>query len=157
MKLRVNTVVPTTEPVTLEEAKEYLQVDFDTDDPLLDRLISASRQYIETVCGISLVEKEIELKVRGFDAPYLLPYGPVRSVEMLTIDRADAENEGDYVYESGIELEAEYTAGYDMIPEDLRSAVLEVLKVYYDARGSAVELPVFLRHKLNMYSRNLFV
>jgi len=155
MKLIVN---PTdSEPITLDTAKEYLQVDGNHDDPLLSRLIKASRQYIETVCGISIIEKQIELETHDFDSPYLLPYGPVKSATVLQVDGSDVELTGDYVHNSGSVLIAEYTTGYDTLPEDLETAIIEVLKIYYDARGTNTEIPVFLQHKLNLYSRNLYI
>lgn len=38
---------PTQEPLTLEEAKAQLRIDFDDDDALLRRLITAARQWVE--------------------------------------------------------------------------------------------------------------
>lgn len=157
MKLKITPTEPIIEPVTIQDAKDFLQIDFDTDDQLLYRLIRASRQYIETICGISLVEKEIELEIHGFSSPYMLPYGPVYEIELLEVDGNEVELVGDYVHARGSELHAKYTAAYLEIPEDLRISVLEVLKVYYDGRGANVEIPVFLQHKLNMYSRNLYI
>jgi len=88
------------EPVTLDDAKRHLRVDFDDDDLYISALITASRQAIEKFCSISLVAKTVTLTVQAdeqqksvFSQPFQvreqfnqfeLPYGPVRSVSSVT-------------------------------------------------------------------------
>lgn len=52
--LRLHTA-PAIEPVTLEEAKEHLNVDSGFDDALITRLIAAARTYIETETNRALI------------------------------------------------------------------------------------------------------
>lgn len=88
------------EPVTLDDAKRHLRVDFDDDDSYISALITSSRQAIEKFCSISLVAKTVTLTVQAdeqqksvFSQPFQvreqfnqfeLPYGPVRSVSSVT-------------------------------------------------------------------------
>jgi hypothetical protein len=158
MKLKISPVGE--EPITLQQAKDWLQVDYDNDDGLISRLIRAARQYVETICGVSIIEKEIELQIQGYDTPYLLPYGPVKEITLLEIDGVDELANVfamDYVNTAGTQLTAEYVAGYDELPEGLEQLIYDILKIYYDARSSAAPIPDMVKQGLQLYTRNLFL
>jgi hypothetical protein len=55
------TVAPASEPITLADAKGYLDVDFDQKDALITRLISDARRYAEQMLHKSLVTQTIEM------------------------------------------------------------------------------------------------
>ncbi|TVR41892.1 MAG: hypothetical protein EA392_00915 [Cryomorphaceae bacterium] len=155
MKLKINTVGY--EPISLTDAKEYLQVDGSHDDKLITRLITAARQMVETICGVSIVEKSIEVGSANFQTPWLLPYGPVKTMTSATVDGETAEIDGDYITTSGAILEAEYIAGFEELPAGLEQAMYELIKLYYDARGMQMQIPDTLYGALQKYSRNLVV
>jgi uncharacterized phage protein (predicted DNA packaging) len=46
------------EPISLQEAKKHLRVEFDDDDDLIQGLITAAREYAEVFMNRPLVEKE---------------------------------------------------------------------------------------------------
>lgn len=48
------------EPITATEVKNYLKIDFTTDDTLIGTLIKGVREQIEMFTGLSLVVKTIE-------------------------------------------------------------------------------------------------
>lgn len=48
-------VEPQTEPVSLDEAKQHLRVDFNDDDVYIQNLIAASREYVEDLTARSLI------------------------------------------------------------------------------------------------------
>jgi hypothetical protein len=155
MKLKIN---PTgNEPIVLEQAKDFLQVDGNHDDALINRLIRAARQAVETICGVSIIEKEIEVASQNFEAPWLLPYGPVKEITSADVDGNEPEIEGDYVMTQGRKLEVSYIAGFDELPEGLEQAIYELLKLYYDSRGSQMQIPDTLYGALQKYSRNLAI
>lgn len=90
------TVAPTSEPVTLADAKAHLRVDITEDDDLIDSLIVAARDYVERRSGLSLVTQTWKLYLdrwprAAFEfwpwpAPgstILLPRHPVQSVTSL--------------------------------------------------------------------------
>jgi hypothetical protein len=149
------------EVITLADAKEYLQVDFDTDDDLIERLITAARKYVEQYCGITIVNSTYELNWHHYDYPAILPYGQVLTIESIKVDTetvdADTSVKNGVVYKVGNLLEVEYTAGFDVVPDDLINAIYEVLKLMYDGRGTAIELSYPLKATLQLYSRNLFI
>lgn len=150
---------PITEPVTLEEAKDYMRlegfqdvddsspVEFDDDDDLIESIITSSREAVEKYCGLSLVSKTLTVLLTNKAGMIQLPYGPVVSVTQLT-------------EEDGTEIEAEnytvlgthhkylksplyenmyitYTAGYDVdeCPESLKQAILIEVLYRYENRG----------------------
>lgn len=51
------TEAPSVEPVTLAEAKAHVQQDQAVDDVFITRLISAARQYFETMTGRALIQQ----------------------------------------------------------------------------------------------------
>ena len=64
-----------TEPVTLDEAKAWLKVDFDDEDTLIENLITGVREKIEEFTGLALVEKTIEYFDEEIpDDELVLPY-----------------------------------------------------------------------------------
>jgi hypothetical protein len=53
------------EPISLEEAKNYLRVETDVDDNLIRACIKAARIFVENYTGKSMLEKTISLELTG--------------------------------------------------------------------------------------------
>lgn len=73
------------EPVTLQEVKTFMEIDFSDFDALLTRLIKQARISSELYTGLSYGKKEIELVSNQFRVQ--IPYGPFG--ELLTIKTID--------------------------------------------------------------------
>lgn len=69
------TTAPTTEPVTLAEAKAHLRVDVADDDLLITNLITAARVHAENVCRRAFVTQKWDLYLDSF--PKYTYYGVV--------------------------------------------------------------------------------
>ncbi len=54
-------VLPSAEPITLVDAKDYMNVDFSSKDALITRLITDARRYAENILSRSLVTQTIQL------------------------------------------------------------------------------------------------
>lgn len=65
-----------TEPVTLDQAKEHLRIDFDSEDTLIRTYISAARAHCEAYLGYALIDQTIKVTFDCF-APYLSMMGPL--------------------------------------------------------------------------------
>ena len=110
--LTVNTA-PTTEPVTLQEVKEYLRVDDSTDERIIRPFIETARRFCEEHTGRALMTQTLVLHLDAFEdvddplwegmrtGPYInyyknyvvLPRSPVVSVSHVkTFDDADTES-----------------------------------------------------------------
>jgi uncharacterized phiE125 gp8 family phage protein len=92
--------VPAWEAATLDEAKLWCRVDDDdtTQDAMLLMLIAAAREKVEDITGLALVERTFEVQLDEFpkgDAPILLPYPPLQSVDYLRYATADGDEEID--------------------------------------------------------------
>ncbi|GMA52064.1 hypothetical protein GCM10025857_34210 [Alicyclobacillus contaminans] len=107
MILRVFTQ-PTTEPVTLDEAKLYLRVDGSDEDTLINALIATAREYCESFQNRAYITQTLELTLDQFPgyltgphsswmhegyrtrhhrrhhAEIRLPRPPIQSVESVT-------------------------------------------------------------------------
>ena len=77
---------PASEPVTLEEAKEFLSIAADETefDALIGAFIGAAREQIEAVTGTRLVEQSVELRADGWSDLLHLPTGPVSAIEAVS-------------------------------------------------------------------------
>jgi uncharacterized phiE125 gp8 family phage protein len=81
---------PTTEPVTLTEIKEYLRVDGNDFDNVLNSLIIAAREYCEVFQNRSFVTQTWEMILDGFPKmPLELPRPPLQSVVSITYKDKD--------------------------------------------------------------------
>ena len=76
------TTAPTVEPVTIEQAKEVLRVDFDDDNARIGRLISAARKRIEDSTNRQLINATWTLNLDSFPGSdaICLPKSPLSSV-----------------------------------------------------------------------------
>jgi len=62
------------EPISIEEAKQYLRVDFEDEDLLISLLVSGVRRRIEEFTGRSLVTRTVELFLPEIPEEIALPY-----------------------------------------------------------------------------------
>ncbi|OYX82726.1 MAG: hypothetical protein B7Y75_06045 [Azorhizobium sp. 35-67-5] len=82
---------PTLEPLTLGEAKAFLRIDTDGEDPLISALIAAARRVVEASTGRALLTQSWRL-VRDAWPPsgvFALPVAPVRALLAARVRNAD--------------------------------------------------------------------
>lgn len=71
---------PTTEPVTLEEVKLYMNVDYTEKDALINSLISAARQLLEEKFDIGIVEKDVQIIIDNSAGGFAITGPPIGNV-----------------------------------------------------------------------------
>jgi uncharacterized phiE125 gp8 family phage protein len=90
---------PTVEPVSIDEARLHLRLDaYDSpathpDDPLIEALITAAREWAENFTGLTIAQKTIELAIDRFPSSGVeieLERGPVVTITSLTYVDEDA-------------------------------------------------------------------
>lgn len=62
----IRTVDPTSEPVTLQEARDQCRLDDDVEDALISEYIAAARDYCEKVTGLPLMPQTVTLYADKF-------------------------------------------------------------------------------------------
>lgn len=77
------------EPITLEEAKAHLRVDFDDDDTYILGLISAAREFCERFQHTSILDYTYTVTQDRFSYPIYLQNLPVKSVSSINYTRFD--------------------------------------------------------------------
>lgn len=85
------TTPPSSEPVTLSEAKEAARIDFDDEDAFIAGLIEAATEHVQAVLGRQLMPATYELSLGGFPSSgrLSLPRAPV--TEILSINYRDTD------------------------------------------------------------------
>lgn len=128
-----------TEPVTLEEAKAFSGIDIDEDDTLIeDTLIPAARQILEENYNIGFIRRTVQATFNNGNGGFFLPYGPVGEVDSITQDDADIVAEvrnGQVLTPHAERLTATYTAGWEVLPAKLKTALLNQIRYLYDNRA----------------------
>jgi hypothetical protein len=114
------------EPVSLEDAKKWMQIDYPDFDDLIQMLIIAARQQSEKVSGQAYGLKTI--KVTGNQKPErVYPIQPF--VEDVTEDENEVKN-------------YEYTAGFTTLPIELKVAVLQRVATGFAYRQNGIDAAV---------------
>lgn len=155
-KIRVKSH-PTSEPVSLKEAKKHLNIDEDfvEDDGYITSLITVAREYAEgfqkkSICGYTL-----ELLQDRFSDPIILERGPVKSVTSVKYVRADGSEvvipSTNYILSSDGKVYAkdwwpldllirvdgvrvEYVTGEEPVPLSTKQAILLLISNWYENR-----------------------
>jgi len=140
------------EPVSRTDVKNWLRIDYTSDDTLIDSLISGARQHLEKLTGRSLVNKLItaNIELSGQNPKVWivdLPYSPLVCVNSVTVKEGVNDTEAltvndDYeviggklwLYIQGI-YTVVYQAGYGVLPNDLRNDMLTLVSWMYENRG----------------------
>lgn len=130
-----------TEPVTLQEAKDYCRIGITDDGPEITTMITAARQTIELYTRLSLVTKTVEAVIGNCEGRIELPFGPVTDVPVFDDD--DLESQKEFVGLDFIrvvkpmqeDMLISYTSGYTTLPKDLKEAILAQILYMYEMRG----------------------
>lgn len=123
-----------TEPVTLQEAKDWCMVDGPDYDAKLTMLITAARKKVERVRQMSLINRTVTANIKPGTN---LPFGPVKAITSITDD-------DDNTYEALTDVTCTdvtvvYTAGPGEagLAEDLKIEILQQIAFMLDNRGDA--------------------
>lgn len=116
------------EPVTVEELKAHLSIDFNDHDVLLTSLLKSARRTVEKYTAVSLVDSDIKVRWELLSNVEELPYGPVKEVtEDDGFEVVGLLGTFVNVKTSSIDqVTIDYKTGYDEVPEDLKLAIMKL-------------------------------
>jgi len=115
-----------TEPITLAEAKAWLQIDFnDWDSLLTNELIPAARIESEKASGMLYVQRNVTIS-NNKRAERIYPIGPW--VADVTTDETEIQN---YVYSAGFN-------NSNPLPQDLQIAMLRRIATDFAYRQNLI-------------------
>ena len=159
----VQTVVPTQEPISLSEAKDFLRVLDNDSDALISSLIVAVREHVENVTNRQLESATFELYTDDFVSK--LPKNPIQTVDKIEyLDESGnyqtLNSVNYYVYENNgisyikyIELisstfpslqdhkkavKITFTAGYETVPEAVKQYIKVKISTLFENREQYV-------------------
>lgn len=140
-----------TEPVTLAEVKQHLNLQFDTagsyefddDDTKLTALITQCREELEQYTGLTFAPKTLKAIIRNECGNIEIPFGPVttltsiKDVDGVTLtDTTVRGNQFKWIESpKSCYLEVNYEAGYATLPVGLKRALLEEIAFRYNNAG----------------------
>lgn len=129
------------EPVSLNDLKEWAKVDNSADDGILTALIIAAREMCEKYTGVNFVARTVTAHVNNFNGGVYLPYGPVGTITGLydddgnTIEYEVRGTEFKAVTSPRTAFKAVYTGGYSTTPEAFKTAIKAQALFLYENRG----------------------
>lgn len=128
-----------TEPVTLQEAKDWCRIDVTDDDTLITALITAARIVCENFANLSFIERTVTARINNGLGNFYLPYGPVTTISGATLDDATSILDADYSINNayGQIYTVVYSAGYATLPKNFKTAILNQIAWMYENRGDA--------------------
>ena len=142
-----------TEILDLADVKEHLYIDSgNTDfDSRLTKFITETRQYIEEITGLSLIDRTVTVVI-SYESSFGFPFGPLVSFDSASrptgineyevlVNNDDYEIEfGKFTWYSGFNnIKLIYDAGYteDTLPAGLKMAWLNEIARRFENRGDS--------------------
>lgn len=154
---------PTTEPITIDEAKQFLRLlpDDNSEDNFISGLITAAREYCENFTARALATQTIMLYLDSIPSEVEVPMPPLQSVDKIEVIDADKAvheliADTDYMIDNGEISSIIFTAsaqevaahlypinpvqitctvGYDAdIPVGIKQAMLLLVAHWYENR-----------------------
>lgn len=139
-----------TEPVTLEEAKNFCKIDISTDDTLIEALITTARQMCEAWTGVGFVVHDAVAIINNVNGGMYLPYGPTGEITKVTnANGTELVVDETYTLSGNAfiriltpkedNLTIEYATGYETLPNVLKTALLNAVYYLYDNRSQSTD------------------
>lgn len=151
------------EIISLSEIKNFLRIDFDDDNDLLIRLLKSALKICELYISQTLNPKVYQLSLYKIGREINLLYPPV--IDVLSINIVNKNNDcleyKNYMFDKisnkitlnnipfdFYRIDIVYKAGYTLVPDDLKQAILFHISKMYDDKTGYSPIP---KASLNIY------
>lgn len=133
-----------TEPVTLQEVKDYAKIDYDDDDTLITALITEAREQLEKYTGLAFIIKTMTCQLQNDCGDIEIPYGPIYGeLDPTLITDYDGNEISIQTYGLdylSIRTKASFiqiicSTGFEDCPESLKTAIKAQVFFMYENRG----------------------
>lgn len=154
-------IPPSSETITLDEAKLHLRVDNEEEDLLIAGLIQTAEEHVEAFTKRAIMPQSWELTLSEFPNEIRLPRPPLQVVESISYRGSDGvvrvinpdayEVESDRIYlvpgaswpstplYPGLPIRVRFTAGYEQVPAAIKHAILLLVGHWYNNREAVRE------------------
>lgn len=136
---------PTTQPVSLEEAKNFCRILGNDDDAIISLLIDAATDYAQNVTGRQLCMATYQVVVGGKESPLRLPKAPLKAITSVTCNGVELDYALHYDYDVAFiefsdtnDVTITYECGYDVVPKSLQAWCLNKVSTLYENREGIV-------------------
>ncbi|MEI2271824.1 head-tail connector protein [Sphingobacterium sp. ML3W] len=143
--------------ITLQQAKNWLRIDFDDDNDLIQSLISTSEEWVQKyTCHILNPSIQV-LEGTGCDVEiYEYPFNVTGSVGNYKVDNRSLKSVFHIPVGSSVTLSIGYQS-LNNIPAPLITACLKLITYMYENRDSySIGIPIDVQGLINQYRRGLF-
>jgi len=154
----VTVTAPTIEPITLTETKLHIRVDHDTEDSLIETLISAARNILEQNTSRGLAPATYKLTMDRFPSLIELPRSPATSVTHIKYYDQDGVQQTWSSSEYRVDLNtvpARITPEYDYVYPTPRE-VIAAIEIQYAAGYTASNIPAALKQAMLILVGHLY-
>jgi uncharacterized phiE125 gp8 family phage protein len=163
MRVDLINVLPEDMPVSLQEAKAHVHIDYNKEDELINGIIKTATEYVEKYTGQSLITRQITLLVQKESCKKIeLLYPPILDTvvdeeevsAIIAVYTGDSSNvytaTTDYTVWGlsdrimtieGENIKVVYSSGYgtaDDVPQVFKEAILKLVYDMWENRGESV-------------------
>lgn len=151
---------PTSEPITLVEAKAQARFTSSAEDTLFTDLISQAREFCESNTGLSLMPQTWELSLDGFKDEMRLQHPPVTSITSIKYTDTDGVEQTlastEYVLDAASDMKARVVLAVDKTWPDVYTGVNNVRIRYVAGYANAAAVPKQLKRWMLIHINDWF-
>lgn len=150
---------PAREPITLQQAKDHLNIDFNDDDALIEMIITAAREAVENYTGRILITSTRGHQRDCLDDVIELPH---TAQSVTSIEYIDADGATQTLAQTEYDLDvnrtpARITRGYDKTYPSVRNTHNAVTITYVSGYGdNAQDVPAPLKSAMLLLIGHLY-
>lgn len=143
MRRHYRSVAPTSEPLDIDTVKRHRRVEYADEDDLFESMIKSAREQAEAYTGRALMNQQWTLYDDAPSNPLILPRWPVLSIVSVTDAGTPTTAYTEYLGDDAMlvqnsawsgAVQVVYTAGYTVIPSDIKSWMLLQIGQWHEQR-----------------------